>query len=120
MAMIIPSNQSLEFVSHIIECFESFLEKRSIKIDNPEKEGDPDASLIYGTDYGELQEGIEYWLVEFNLASYENQIALNAVAEYKKELIKSFKQKGYSNTLIGDILGLNESTVRHILEGENG
>lgn len=53
------------FVSEIIETFEDFLEKRGIDIPNNEKDEDPDASLIYGTDYGELQTDIEtiinYW-----------------------------------------------------------
>jgi len=46
-------------VQAIIEVFENFLEERDVIIDNPEKEGDNGAAIIYGTDYGELESSIE-------------------------------------------------------------
>lgn len=48
-----------EFVAYVIETFEDFLERRGIDIPNPEKEESECASLIYGTDYGELQSELE-------------------------------------------------------------
>lgn len=54
------NRQLLETETAIIEVFEDFLERRGIAIDNPEKEEvGEDASLIYGSDFGELQDGIE-------------------------------------------------------------
>lgn len=54
------SRQLIETEVAIIEAFEGFLERRGIAIENPEKEKDPDgASLIYGSDFGELQDEIE-------------------------------------------------------------
>ena len=54
------NRQLLETECAIIEAFEDFLERRGITIDNPEKEeAGEDASLIYGSDYGELQDEIE-------------------------------------------------------------
>ena len=54
------NRQLLETECDIIEAFEDFLERRGITIDNPEKEEvGEDASLIYGSDYGELQDKIE-------------------------------------------------------------
>ena len=47
------------FINKVIELFEEFLEDRKIDIPNDEKKEDESASLIYGTDYGELQDGVE-------------------------------------------------------------
>lgn len=38
----------------IIEVFENYLDKKDITIDNPEREEDPNASKIYGTDYSDM------------------------------------------------------------------
>ena len=57
------NRQLIETETDIIEAFEDFLEKRGITIENPEKEEDPEgASNIYGSDFGELQDAIEYIL----------------------------------------------------------
>lgn len=54
------NRQLIETETAIIEAFEDFLERRGINIENPEKEEDPEgASLIYGSDFGELQDEIE-------------------------------------------------------------
>lgn len=42
----------------LIEIFEEFLESRGIDVPNDEKDEDPDASTIYGTDYSELESAI--------------------------------------------------------------
>ena len=51
-------------IVEIIELFEDFLDERGIKIDNPEKEESEDPSTIYGTDFGELFEGVKDILKE--------------------------------------------------------
>lgn len=48
-----------EFVGQIIDIFEDFLEDHNVTLDNPEKEQDPDAAIIYGSDYGDLYQEIE-------------------------------------------------------------
>lgn len=53
------SDDAMELVGQIIDLFEDFLEKRNINIANPEKEFSESPAIIYGTDYGELQCGIE-------------------------------------------------------------
>ena len=53
------NRQLLETETDIIEVFEEFLERRGITIDNPEKEESENPSTIYGSDFGELQDGIE-------------------------------------------------------------
>ena len=62
-------------VAEFIETFETFLDVRGIKIQNPEKDeaiadGEDEESIatIYGSDYGELQTGIEQILMGWNLA----------------------------------------------------
>lgn len=42
----------------IVEIFEDFLEKRAVTIPNPDREEDPDAAIIYGMDYAELEEKV--------------------------------------------------------------
>lgn len=64
--IVITENDTSQLIhteTAIIEAFEDFLERRGINIENPEKEEDPEgASLIYGSDFGELQDAIEYIL----------------------------------------------------------
>ena len=43
----------------IIDIFEDFLEEKEVNIDNPEKEEDDYAAIIYGTDYGYLEDRIQ-------------------------------------------------------------
>lgn len=57
-----PNEEMHEFVSCIIEMFEDFLDDRGIDVPNDEKLEDPDASTIYGTDYGELEDSIAEFL----------------------------------------------------------
>jgi hypothetical protein len=57
----------LETLSLFIEEFEEFLEERGIDIPNSEKDDDPDASTIYGTDYGELSDRIESLLIRLGM-----------------------------------------------------
>lgn len=59
----------LRISADIIETFEDFLEKRGITIDNPEKEDSEHPATIYGSDFGELQEGIENALYYHRLIS---------------------------------------------------
>lgn len=53
------NSERLEKLGAIIEVFEDFLDERGIVIPNDEKCQDPDASNIYGTDYGELEDRLE-------------------------------------------------------------
>lgn len=61
--LVIATNmyEDPEYIGQIIDIFEDFLTKRSINIDNIEKEDqDPnECAIIYGTDYGELQTALE-------------------------------------------------------------
>lgn len=57
--MKLNNNNLAEFVGQIIEVFEDLLEEKGIDIPNEEKEESEDPAIIYGTDYGELQSGIE-------------------------------------------------------------
>ena len=58
-------------LSMFIEVFEEFLEERGIDVPNDEKDGDPDASTIYGSDYGELSDRIESLLVRLGMMERE-------------------------------------------------
>lgn len=47
-----------EFIGQIIDVFEDFLDEKGIAIENEEREGDEDESIIYGSDYDEIADGI--------------------------------------------------------------
>ena len=53
---VINNEDTSEFLGRIIDIFEDFLEEKGINIDNSEKEEDDDAAIIYGSDYGILQD----------------------------------------------------------------
>lgn len=65
----IQGNDRLELLGSIIDIFEDFLEGKGVEIDNDEKEGDADAAILYGTDYGNLESAIEQTLINWNLIS---------------------------------------------------
>lgn len=76
--------ERLGLLADIIEVFEDFLDERGIVIKNDEKEEDPDnASNIYGTDYGRLEDEIEGILVAWKLIDPE-YLRLNDRASMKK------------------------------------
>ena len=59
----------VEFVGQLIDIFEDFLEARGVTLDNPERDTDPDAAIIYGNDYAQLQSAIEDTLQNWGLIS---------------------------------------------------
>ena len=56
---VISNEDTSEFLGRIIDIFEDFLEEKGINIDNPEKEDNDDAAIIYGSDYGILQDQLK-------------------------------------------------------------
>lgn len=64
-------SERLATLSLFIEVFEEFLEERGIDVPNSEKNDDPDASTIYGSDYGELSDRIESLLVRLGMMERE-------------------------------------------------
>lgn len=63
-----------EFIGQIIDIFEDFLEEKGVALENPEKQEavddgtDPDSiAIIYGTDYGALQDDLETMLRNWEL-----------------------------------------------------
>lgn len=63
----------VETISLFIEAFEDFLDERGIQIPNDEKEQDPYASTIYGTDFGQLYSQIEELLISLGMIEKEAQ-----------------------------------------------
>lgn len=61
------NTERMETICDFIECFEDFLDERGIVIPNDEKEETPDASNIYGTDYGDLSDRIEKLLIRYGV-----------------------------------------------------
>lgn len=68
-----PHAERLETLALIIEVFEDFLESRGIDIPNDERNEDPCASLIYGSDYGELESNLESLLIRLGMMEKEEQ-----------------------------------------------
>lgn len=55
-----------EFIGQIIDTFEDFLEEKGVTLNNPEideaiadGQDSESCAIIYGTDYGDLQDGLE-------------------------------------------------------------
>ncbi len=70
----------MTWAQEIIEIFENFLEKKGVKIENPEKEGDGDnTAIIYGTDYGNLEQEINDFLFGERKTSTDNQVKEKSV-----------------------------------------
>ena len=66
-------SERLTNLSLIIELFEDFLDEKGIVIPNDEKDQDPDASNIYGTDYGNLECRLEDLLIRLGMMEKEEQ-----------------------------------------------
>lgn len=66
-------SERLTNLSLIIELFEDFLDEKGIVIPNDEKDQDPDASNIYGTDYGNLECRLEDLLVRLGMMEKEEE-----------------------------------------------
>ena len=67
-----PHEENLTTISLFIEVFEDWLDEKGVVIPNDEKNDDPDASNIYGTDYGELSDRIEELLRHYNILEEED------------------------------------------------
>ena len=56
-----------ELPSCIIDCFEDFLERKKITIENDEHEGDEGEAIIYGSDYDDLMNEVTDTLKNFGI-----------------------------------------------------
>lgn len=66
-----PTDKRLETIAPIIEIFEEFLKDKGIVIENDEKKESESPSNIYGTDWGNLCDSIEAYLVELGVLEEE-------------------------------------------------
>ena len=71
---MIKEQDKAEFVGQIIDIFEDFLEEKGVMLDNTDRDEaindgeDPETlAIIYGTDYGDLQDQIEDTLRRWKL-----------------------------------------------------
>ena len=77
----IKVNDLPEFVGQTIDVFEDFLEEKGIKLDNPEIEEaiadgqNPETcAIIYGTDYGSLQDELTALFRAWGMIEEEERI----------------------------------------------
>ena len=56
--VIIVNELYKEIAINILDEFENFLEEKGVNIVNPEKAESDNPAILYGTDYGELEECI--------------------------------------------------------------
>lgn len=63
----VSDDSRTEFVGQLIDAFEDFLESKGISIDNPEKEDSDNPAILYGTDYGQIQDELEDTLVKWGI-----------------------------------------------------
>ena len=71
----LSNGELTQLTGKLIDIFEDFLERKGIKIENPEKEeavasGEDPGTIanLYGTDYGELESFIKETLINWELA----------------------------------------------------
>ena len=67
-------SERMEMLGQIIDGIEDWLDAKGIVISNPEKDEDPYAANIYGTDYGELSNIIESTLISWDLLGEETKL----------------------------------------------
>ena len=65
-------SERLETIAQFVDIFDDFLDEKGINIDNPERDDDPCASNIYGTDYGILSDRIEELLIRLGYMKKED------------------------------------------------
>ena len=71
----IKTEELPEFAGQIIDILEDFLEEKGVLIDNPERDEDADnTAIIYGSDYGLLQDKIYDTLRNWKLAAEETDM----------------------------------------------
>ena len=61
---MIKLNNKTGFIGQIIDIFEDFLEEKGIDIPNEDR-GEDSGAIIYGMDYGELQENLESMMINW-------------------------------------------------------
>lgn len=57
----------VELLGQILDCFEDFLEEKGVEIWNDEKMESENPAILYGTDYGNLEEEVASVLVNWGL-----------------------------------------------------
>ena len=69
----VPTDEKAEFIGEIIDIFEDFLEEKGITIPNPEKDEDDEenAAIIYGSDYGIIQDALELMMRNWKITEEE-------------------------------------------------
>lgn len=67
----VSEDDRAEFVGQVIDVFEDFLEGKGINIDNPEKEDDENAAILYGSDYGQIQSELESLMIVWKIMEEE-------------------------------------------------
>ena len=69
-----------EFLGQIIDIFEDFLESKGIDLDNPEKAQSEGPAIIYGSDYGDLQESLEEMMAAWNILDRKEDLEVETTA----------------------------------------
>lgn len=67
----LSNTERLETIAQFIDIFDDFLDYKGVDIPNDERDDDPCASNIYGTDYGWLSDRIEPLLIRLGVISRE-------------------------------------------------
>lgn len=68
----INRNEVPEYIGQIIDVFEDFLDEKNILIENDEREDDENSAIIYGEDYGLLQDWLMDIMIRWNIIDKED------------------------------------------------
>lgn len=64
---VMSNSRRLETIAQFVDIFDDFLDYKGVDIPNDERDQDPCASNIYGTDYGWVADRIETLLMQLNV-----------------------------------------------------
>ena len=64
---VMDNSQRMETIAQFIDIFDDFLDWKGVDIPNDERDDDPCASNIYGTDYGNLSDRLEHLLIRLGM-----------------------------------------------------
>ena len=98
---MLKQNDLAEFVGQIIDTFEDFLEERSIVLQNQERNEDESDAIIYGSDYGQLQDAINDILKNWEVVGPEDDKKNDyfGIVRWGDEDIRcALEERGYAQT----------------------
>jgi len=82
LSEVIKINKSREIATQIIDKFEELLSQKRIQIPSQDREGKPEEACLYGSEYYELEDGVNDILKRYIITNHK-EIILEALNDYR-------------------------------------